>query len=462
MLNRAIQRRAKRCPTAVCVLLAALIVARSAAAAAPVWGARPAPAPGLGPVVVLAMNEAPAPVSAPAPGKALAVENPHGNIKAACEECHTAESWTKMRRPTRFQHASTGFPLDGRHASAECRACHGSLGFSRVATSCVDCHRDVHEGRKGLRCQECHTASRWVDRSDAVRRHASTGFPLRGAHALVECARCHGGSDEGHLTRASTACASCHASDYAAARNPDHKALGYSTQCQDCHDAARTTWTGSGFNHAATGFALTGAHGLVGCASCHPNNRFAGTPTDCYACHRTNFEATTNPNHVAGGFATACVTCHSTNAWRPAAFNHAATGFALTGGHASVACASCHPNGRFTGTPTDCYACHRTNYEAALNPPHAASGFGTTCTTCHTTTAWQPSTWDHDAQFFRIYSGTHRGRWTSCATCHTSPSNFAVFTCLQCHSQSATDPHHSNVSGYRYDSNACYSCHRRS
>ena len=59
-------------------------------------------------------------------------------------------------------------------------------------------------------------------------------------------------------------------------------------------------------------------------------------------------------------------------------------------------------------------------------------------------------------------SGTHQGRWgTSCTTCHTVPADFGVFTCLDCHEhgQAQTDRDHSEVSGYAYESVACYACH---
>jgi hypothetical protein len=34
-----------------------------------------------------------------------------------------------------------------------------------------------------------------------------------------------------------------------------------------------------------------------------------------------------------------------------------------------------------------------------------------------------------------------------------------VFTCFTCHDRAGTDSRHSGVAGYRYDSQACYTCH---
>jgi hypothetical protein len=34
-----------------------------------------------------------------------------------------------------------------------------------------------------------------------------------------------------------------------------------------------------------------------------------------------------------------------------------------------------------------------------------------------------------------------------------------VFSCTVCHARGDTDSHHRSVTGYRYDSAACYACH---
>jgi hypothetical protein len=147
----------------------------------------------------------------------------------------------------------------------------------------------------------------------------------------------------------------------------------------------------------------------------------------------------------------------------PATFDHGATAFPLTGAHRTATCSACHADGVYGGKSTDCVSCHQADYAATTDPGHAAAQFPTTCTNCHTTTSWSGATFDHDAPYFPIYSGPHRGRWTSCATCHTSTASYQQFTCLTCHehNQTAMDDKHANRSGYRYDSQACYSCHPR-
>jgi hypothetical protein len=135
----------------------------------------------------------------------------------------------------------------------------------------------------------------------------------------------------------------------------------------------------------------------------------------------------------------------------------------LAGAHVVIAnnCIDCH-NGNYNTTPNTCVGCHLINYNQTTSPPHAASQFPTTCTDCHTQTAWSPANWNHDSQYFPIYSGKHKNEWNSCADCHTNPGNYAVFTCTtSCHPQNSTNNEHQGVSGYSYNSAACYNCHPR-
>jgi hypothetical protein len=381
--------------------------------------------------------------------------NPHGDIHIDCETCHTAESWKEVRRPTAFDHSSTGFPLVGKHATTACMECHGSKIFSHVATSCTDCHRDVHEGRKGTRCQDCHSPDGWTDRSTSRFLHASSGFPLRGAHALAECATCHRGVGESATTQISRACVSCHAAQYAAARAPDHAATGITTECQNCHDVASLTWNGARFDHASTGFQLEGAHRVLECAGCHSGAKPSAPAKDCIGCHRTEFASAHDPEH--GGFSTQCTQCHSMMNWAGASFDHTTTGFSLTGAHSTASCIACHADGRFKGTPSDCVSCHQAKYDATSNPSHTAAGFSTTCTTCHSTSGWSPTTFDHGTTGF-VLSGAHRT--ASCVQCHQGEQYAGTATdCFTCHQPdyaSATDPNHAAL-GFPTDCTRCHS-----
>jgi hypothetical protein len=101
--------------------------------------------------------------------------------------------------------------------------------------------------------------------------------------------------------------------------------------------------------------------------------------------------------------------------------------------------------------------CHQADYDGE----HSGSGFPTTCLSCHTPTAWTAVSFDHDTDFFPIFTGDHAPRWSDCATCHTDPDDFSVFTCFNCHvhNQAAMDNKHEGRAGYSYVPSACLSCH---
>jgi hypothetical protein len=390
-----------------------------------------------------------------------------GELGFRCETCHTPTTWTNQREMFRA-HDSTRFPLLSIHARLDCTACHRDQRPYQYATTpaeCGNCHYQTWVGTTdpshvasgfSRRCEDCHavTSSTWR----GARFSHPASFPLVGGHAALACARCHVG---GRYAGTPTSCFSCHQQQYTSASSPNHAAGGFPTSCEDCHTISG--WRPAKFDHGRTGFPLTGVHARTDCARCHAGGRYAGTPRDCYSCHQADYSGTTNPNHPASGFPTQCDACHDTNGWRPASFDHGRTRFPLTGAHAQVDCARCHAGGRYAGTPTDCYSCHQADYAGTSNPNHAASGFPTGCESCHTTAAWRPASFDHDGRYFPIYSGAHRGRWSSCSECHVSSGSYQVFECILCHAhsnKSDVDRTHREVGGYSYQSAACYRCHR--
>lgn len=387
--------------------------------------------------------------------------NPHGRLVTPCEVCHVASGWSPVSPGPAFEHARATFPLSGAHVTTNCRACHASLDFGGTGTACVGCHRDVHQGELGVDCTRCHSTRSFVDRVQMTRLHQGTRFPLAGAHAAADCEQCHRSRPQGSLQWVNTSsdCVACHASDYAAARAPDHQAAGFPRDCTQCHSSS--LWTRARFDHQVVGFPLTGAHRALRCEGCHAGGTFGGVAADCASCHLAAYQSTQDPPHATAGFPTTCTSCHTTTSWAGAAFNHDATRFALTGAHRAATCAACHVNGRYAGLGTDCVTCHLGDYQATTNPPHQGAGFPTACVTCHTTTGWPGATFNHDGPYFPIYSGAHRGKWADCATCHTNPASYAVFTCLTCHEHDRTrmDDKHRERSGYAYDSQRCYGCH---
>jgi hypothetical protein len=329
-----------------------------------------------------------------------------------CESCHSSAitAWTEVR----FEHTPS-FPLTLGHARATCSECH-STTFPGTSSACFSCHqeeyrntRDPNHAAAGYStdCRGCHTTQNWhgktVDHSF---------FPLVGAHAAVACGGCHG---NGVFRGTPRDCFSCHQQDFSRVTNPNHVTGNFSHTCTQCHN--ESAWKPANFDHNRTSFPLLGAHRIVECALCHINGQYAGTPKDCWSCHQEDYQGTTNPNHAASNYSHDCQTCHNNNAWQPATFDHNRTRFPLTGAHLAVACDQCHANNRFTGTPMDCFSCHQSDFQRTTNPNHAAANFSHTCTNCHTTGAWQPSTFDHNRTRFPLL-GAHVA--VACNQCHVN------------------------------------------
>lgn len=207
-------------------------------------------------------------------------EDPHRGEFASREEgecgpCHTETGF----RPSRFgvaMHASTHFPLEGRHESVPCSACHGSERprhwFLLERQACADCHENPHGDQFATEmarggCASCHDAAGW-DRPRID--HAS--WPLTGAHRLVHCNSCHAPTEEDRrqgrgasYRGAPRDCAGCHRDPHAgqfALSEPQRT-------CEGCHSTIEFTLPR--FDHAGiTGFALDGRHAPLECAACHP------------------------------------------------------------------------------------------------------------------------------------------------------------------------------------------------
>ena len=387
-----------------------------------------------------------------------------GTVGKDCSKCHSSKTW--MVEDMNGLHQKGRFPLLGNHLTADCQQCHTrfiDLYFEPLNTDCFACHDDDYKSTQNpnhvaaefsTQCEDCHdlTASSWSSVNIA-----HDFFPLVGGHTISNCFACH--ETGGNFAGLSPECFACHDDDYNnPANDPNHIAANFPTDCQLCHTI--NGWSPSSFDHALTAFPLTGQHITVQCQNCHTSG-YSGTPTNCFSCHQEDYNATQDPNHVLKNYSTTCTDCHTTNGWDEIInFNHNITQFPLTGAHITTDCSSCHQQG-FTNTPIDCFLCHTSDYNNSTNPNHIAAGFPTTCVDCHTTAAWAPSTFDHDGQYFPIYTGEHAGEWNLCADCHEIANNFAVFTCTSCHehNQQDMDDKHQSVQGYVYESNACLSCH---
>ena len=388
-------------------------------------------------------------------------QSPHGkNFDIDCEECHSTDKWDIDYKKLNFNHSVTEFELIGQHRVLDCRTCHETIRFSEISDQCASCHTDLHQNSVGPNCEQCHTSDSWLVKN-INEMHQVSRFPLEGAHKQANCTECHASINNLVFEPLAAECIDCHINDYQSAKQPDHIAAGFSNECQDCHQVTDLTWSKANVTHDF--FPLVGGHNLRNCFDCHTQNSFVGLSQNCFSCHQTDFNLTTDPNHISAGFSTDCAQCHTTNSnWRPASFNDHDSFFKLVGAHKTIEndCAKCHETG-YANTPDQCYDCHRNNYEGTTNPSHQAAGFATDCESCHNSNAWQPASFDHDNQFFPIYSGKHNNEWNECSDCHTNSSNYQVFECITCHEHNQTDMNndHNGINGYRYESSACFACH---
>jgi len=364
------------------------------------------------------------------------------------------------------------------HEKVPCTQCHAKPVFTDVGKTCQDCHADIHQRRMGSDCAQCHTVQGWQVSVKQINDHQNR-FPLFGAHSAVQCEDCHKSAAVGQFMGLSTACASCHLTDYQKTTNPNHVSAQFATTCDSCHSF--DSWLGARFDHNATGFLLTNGHANVPCESCHTNNNYnlQIAPTDCghSGCHLTTWQQANNPPHSTAGpaFALAnCSNCHTTKGWDMANFDHTSTGFLLTNGHANVPCASCHVNNNYNLqiAPTDCgnSGCHLTKWQQTNNPVHSTSGSAfaaANCANCHTTQGWDSASFDHSVTGFTL-TGTHASPTpTPCASCHVN-NNYTLNStdCIGCHLAAwngtptfgGSVPNHISA-GFPQTASACSTCH---
>ncbi len=366
-------------------------------------------------------------------------------IPTKCETCHTIVNW----KPSTFNHLSTGYELKGTHKSVvQCSDCHkGNL--TAALQTCIGCHQaqfDVAPSHKtqsySTDCTICHTQNNWIESSF---NHTLTKFPLTGAHTTVLCTLCHLNGYVG----TTTVCSNCHLQAYTSSQLPAHVTAGIPKECATCHTTV--SWKPSVFNHLTTGYELKGSHkNIVQCSQCHLGNT-KSAPQTCIGCHQVQYDGA--PGHKQNNYGTDCTKCHSQDNWLAASFDHSTTIFPLTGAHTTVLCSVCHVNG-YPGTPTACKSCHLPLYTSSQLPGHVAAGISTDCVTCHTTTAWKPSSFNHSSTGY-VLLGAHL-TIAQCSSCHKGNTTTAPQTCVGCHQVQFDTALNHKAQGYP---TTCTTCH---
>jgi hypothetical protein len=260
-----------------------------------------------------------------------------------CESCHKASDSTWK---TSFDH-NKFFQLVGQHKTADCAACHINGKYKGTPRTCYGCHKSDYDATKSpnhaqagfpTNCENCHRATdpNWHTSFDH-----NKFFALVGQHKSLACEACHKNNQYKGTPRE---CYGCHKADYDNTRDPNHKSAGFPTNCEACHKATDVDWRQAKFDHNQF-FVLSGRHAQIPCEACHKNGQYKGTPRDCYGCHRTDYDNTSDPNHRAAGFPTTCENCHkyTDSSWDQGVFNHSA--FPITSGrHSGIDCVVCHTN----------------------------------------------------------------------------------------------------------------------
>ncbi len=272
------------------------------------------------------------------------------------------------------------FVLTGAHTvpPRQCSDCHSNNNYTLNSTACVTCHLKDYQGTTNpshvtgnfpQACGSCHSTSTWLN---ATFNHNSTGFPLTGNHTVPprQCSDCHVNNNYNITT---TACVSCHQKDYNGATTPvNHITAAFPTACEACHDTV--LWTDGNFNHASTGFPLTGAHTVPPrlCADCHVNNNYALRQRVVLLVPSEGLRPAPTirrmPRQVSPRPARSVM---STTVWTDSTFNHNNTAFPLTGLHTAATApvlAIVTVNNNYTTLPTACIGCHQKDYSNTTNP----------------------------------------------------------------------------------------------
>ena len=358
----------------------------------------------------------------------------HGReAKDNCAKCHPEHAGPDFSLtnwpdggPRDFDHAKTGWGLQGKHAQVKCRECHTpkyqvspamkkaerkdpSRSWIGLEQACASCHEDIHKGALGADCAGCHSAATW---KEATRfDHGKTAYPLLGAHVKVACDKCHlspklslpldasGRAKPLYKPLPHAECTACH-------DDPHGGRLG--AACSKCHTVEEWRRLPQGaFDHDKTRYPLKGLHRTVACEKCHgPKTARVDRPKDvtCGTCHR---DAHAGLATLAGKPAD-CEACHDERAYRPSTYTverHQTSSYPLTGLHAKAACEKCHRK----DTSQAGLAAFGTS-GVSMRPRHAL------CTDCHA-----------DAHAGQLASRPDRG---ACDACHGTegwkPTRFAV------------------------------------
>lgn len=294
-------------------------------------------------------------------------ENKFGND---CRKCHSVESFHTVSGIKTFDHNQTEYPIEGKHQSLDCKACHkGKLTDPIRHNRCVDCHKDYHKGQFAKQnpasdCKDCHDVTGFKETFFTIEQHNKSSFKLEGAHVATPCFACHKTTAEWKFRDLNKKCVDCHQNIHQDKMEEKYIPEG---RCDKCHNTIN--WKAITFDHKVTNFDLQGKHATQSCRACHFRKsndnqvvqKFSGLKGICLECHTDVHQKQFSLNGT-----TDCTTCHGVENWKAERFNHNQTRFKLDGGHQGVACKKCHlennsgavPFIQYKNTQMLCSDCH--------------------------------------------------------------------------------------------------------
>lgn len=384
-----------------------------------------------------------------------------------------------------FFESSPG-PLSESHAKIDgrdhCNDCHTD-GRAVSNDKCLDCHdhkdmRDqIRAGKgfhasskvRGKKCESCHFEHKgrgydlmgWRSVGGPEKfDHELAGWPLKGKHAAIDCARCHKRTNRQGLRvylGEDRVCGSCHKDD-----QPHGFVRRRMMECERCHN--ESVWKPSkrtmNFDHnnpQDTAMPLLGSHRDVSCGKCHAKSKFNldfQDPQACQNCHKSPHQGHLFDDRD-------CRTCHSSEfrTLKQHRFDHARqTRFALTGAHNKARCYDCHTKRQGARKPKrDCETCHAEDnkhgnrFQQFGSPPK--------CDVCHpTSNVWEPNVFNHTERTRFELTGKHAQ--IGCRKCHRGKdaADFERFDpktvgCMGCHE-------HANVHDGEFKDKQCLGCHK--
>ena len=285
-------------------------------------------------------------------------KDPHENkFGQQCTNCHSEKTFQVSGVLKDFDHNKTGFGLEGKHKSVDCKKCHTADSFTDPVKhyACNVCHKDYHEGEFtpygiGPDCNKCHTVNGFAGSLYTIADHKLTKFPLEGGHIATPCIACHKKeTTKWKFKEIGSKCADCHKDVHEGFID---KKFYPNQSCETCHISS--SWADNHFDHNLTKFKLSGAHAKQACAACHgkgdentpfaKKQKFSNIPSSCTDCHKNVHGKQFEKNGI-----TDCVACHGSESWKTTKFNHNKAAFKLDGKHAKVSCDACHKKKEING-----------------------------------------------------------------------------------------------------------------